>query len=595
MEQDNPRENPRNSDHQQHNHSSTSQGHDSAHQGSQGNHGKDPRKGEPLKGIRKHFDIHAPVFWPATILLALFITVTIVVGEPMERVFDNIQNWISGRFGLFLVLVVNFYLFITLYFAFSPFGKIRLGGKNAVPEFSRGAWFSMLFSAGMGIGILFWSVAEPIFHFTEPPVATGSAQAAAQEAMKTTFLHWGLHAWAIYTLVGLALAFFSFNRKMPLAFRSVFYPLLGEKVYRWPGDVIDVLAVLATLFGLATSLGLGVKQVSAGLSHLFNSPDTLTTRVILIAAITGAATISVVLGLDRGVKKLSEMNINLGAILLVFLLVIGPTLFILDSYTQNLGNYLNDFFQKSFWTESYQTDNWQNDWTIFYWSWWISWSPFVGMFIARISRGRTVQEYVLSVLIVPTLLTFFWITAFGGSALYLEFQQAAGIAAEIKQNVATSIYQLFEQFPLAEVTNFAAVVLVISFFVTSSDSGSLVVDAFTSGGKLRSPVTQRVFWASMEGLVAAILLVGGGLKALQTAAITTGLPFAVILIIMGVSLRKGLKKEYEKEELRRKARERESYKELVQDLIERDEKDGTYKDREDTSKDSGKNDREQES
>src|SRR6056297_2708394 len=337
--------------------------------------------------IKRLFDIHGPVFWPTAILLVIFISITIIVGEPMEKVFDGIQNWISTNFGWFLVLVVNFFLFFILFIAFTKYGKIKLGGKNAVPEFSRGAWFAMLFSAGMGIGILFWSVAEPIFHFTSPPVGEGQTTEAAKEAMRTTFLHWGLHAWAIYTLVGLALAFFSFNRNMPLAFRSVFYPLLGEKVYGWPGDLIDVLAVLATLFGLATSLGLGVKQVSAGLSHLFNSPDTLNMRVILIVAITGAATISVVLGLDRGVKKLSEMNINLGAILLAFLLILGPTLFILDSYAQNLGNYLNDFFRVSFWTESYQGTNWQNDWTIFYWSWWISWSPFVGMFIARISRG----------------------------------------------------------------------------------------------------------------------------------------------------------------------------------------------------------------
>jgi len=521
------------------------------------------------RGIKRHFDIHAPVFWPATVLLVVFIAVTLIVGDPMDRVFENIQNWISSNFGWFLVLVVNFYLFLALYFAFTNLGQIRLGGRNAVPEFSRGAWFSMLFSAGMGIGILFWSVAEPIYHFTDPPVGEGETIAAAQEAMRTTFLHWGLHAWGIYTLVGLALAFFSFNREMPLAFRSVFYPILGEKVYQWPGDVIDVLAVLATLFGLATSLGLGVKQVSAGLAHLFDSPDTLNTRIILIIAITGAATISVVSGLNKGVKKLSEMNINLGAVLLVFILILGPTIYILDTYAQNLGNYLNQFFEKSFWTEGYERTNWQNQWTIFYWSWWISWSPFVGMFIARISRGRTVKEYVLSVLIVPTLLTFFWITAFGGSALWLELEGVTGIAGQIKENVATSIYQLFENFPLSVVTNFAAIVLVISFFVTSSDSGSLVVDAFTSGGKLRSPVTQRVFWASMEGLVAAILLVGGGLKALQTAAITTGLPFAIILIIMGISLRKGLRQEREKEELRKKAKERESYKELVQDLIDR--------------------------
>ena len=530
------------------------------------------------KGIKKYFDIHGPVFWPASILLAIFIGITLIVGDPMEKVFTNTQNWISDNFGWFLVLIVNFYLFFTIYFAFSKFGKIRLGGKDAVPEFSRKSWFAMLFSAGMGIGILFWSVAEPIFHFTEPPLGEADTIAAAQEAMKTTFLHWGLHAWAIYTLVGLALAFFSFNRDMPLAFRSIFYPLLGEKVYKWQGDVIDVLAVLATLFGLATSLGLGVKQVSAGLNHLFSSPDTISTQVWLIIAITAAATLSVVSGLDRGVKKLSELNINMGAILLVFILIAGPTIFILDSYTQNIGNYINDFFQISFWTESYQQSTWQNQWTIFYWSWWISWSPFVGMFIARISRGRTVKEYVLSVLIVPTLLTFLWITAFGGSAIFMELQDIAHISGDIKQNVATSIFQLFENLPLSLIINIIAVILIISFFVTSSDSGSLVVDAFTSGGKLKSPVGQRIFWATMEGAIAAILLVGGGLKALQTAAITTGLPFAIILIIMAFSLRKGLQKENEKEELRIKAKERESYKELVQNLLsKRKESEGTDK------------------
>jgi choline/glycine/proline betaine transport protein len=522
-------------------------------------------KKSPL--IKKLFDIHGPVFWPTAILLVIFISITIIVGEPMEKVFNGIQNWISTNFGWFLVLVVNFFLFFILFIAFTKYGKIKLGGKNAVPEFSRGAWFAMLFSAGMGIGILFWSVAEPIFHFTSPPVGEGQTTEAAKEAMRTTFLHWGLHAWAIYSLVGLALAFFSFNRNMPLAIRSVFYPMLGDKVYRWPGDVIDVLAVLATLFGLATSLGLGVKQVSAGLGHLFNINDSLQTQVILIIAITLAATASVVSGLDQGVKKLSQLNINIGAVLLAFIIIIGPTIFILDSFTQNIGNYVSHFFEKSFWTETYKQSDWQNQWTIFYWSWWISWSPFVGMFIARISKGRSVKEYVLSVLIVPTILTFLWISAFGGSAMFLELKGVGGVAESVKENVATAIYQLFENFPLSQVTNFAAIVLVISFFVTSSDSGSLVVDAFTSGGKLKSPVGQRVFWALMEGTVAAILLVGGGLNALQTAAITTGLPFAIILIIMAFSLRKGLQKEHEKEELREKAKERESYKELIMKLV----------------------------
>jgi choline/glycine/proline betaine transport protein len=252
----------------------------------------------------RFFDIHPPVFWPTLILLIIFITAVLLIGEPAERLFSDVQDWISTYFGWLLVLVINVLLFAVLYFAFSRTGTIRLGGRNAVPDFNRGAWFAMLFSAGMGIGILFWGVAEPLFHFSDPPVSAAGGQAAAQEAMGITFLHWGLHAWGVYALVGLALAFFSFNRDMPLAFRSVFYPIFGDRVNRWPGDVIDVLAVLATLFGLATSLGFGVKQVSAGLAHLFGIPDVLTTRIILIAGITGAAATSVVLGLDRGVKRL---------------------------------------------------------------------------------------------------------------------------------------------------------------------------------------------------------------------------------------------------------------------------------------------------
>ncbi|MDZ7833652.1 MAG: BCCT family transporter [Desulfobacterales bacterium] len=521
---------------------------------------------QPVSSHR-YFDIHPPVFWPAAILTALFIAVTLLVGEPMETVFSAMQSFISNNFSWFFVITVNLYLFIMIFIAFSRLGSIRLGGKNAVPDFSRFSWFSMLFSAGMGIGILFWSVAEPIYHFMEPPYGGGSAIDAAKIAMKTTFLHWGLHPWGIYALVGMALAFFAFNRKLPLAIRSVFYPLLGDRVYGIWGDVIDVLAVLATLFGLATSLGFGVQQVNAGLNHLFGIPDNTGIQVVLVAVITFAATLSVVSGIDKGVKRLSQMNINLGAILLVFLLLLGPSVLILDSFVQNLGVYLGDFFNTSFWTESYRDSNWQNSWTVFYWAWWISWSPFVGMFIARISKGRTVREFVLSVLIIPSLLTFLWITAFGGSAIYIEMENMGSIAGPVKENVAVAIYYLLEQFPFSQITNFAAIVLVISFFVTSSDSGSLVVDAFTSGGKLNSPVGQRVFWATMEGAVAAVLLIGGGLSALQTASITTGLPFAVLLLIMGYSLWKGLNNEYEAEQLRARTVERESYQELIHRLL----------------------------
>lgn len=517
----------------------------------------------------KYFDIHPPVFWPAAILLFIFIAATLLVGKPMEGAFSSVQATISNNFGWFLVISVNFYLVIMLYIALSRYGGIRLGGRNAVPEFSRTAWFAMLFSAGMGIGILFWSVAEPIYHFTDPPLVQSGGADAAIQAMKVTFLHWGFHPWAIYALMGMCLAFFAFNRGLPLAIRSVFHPVLGDRIHGFWGDFIDVLAVLATLFGLATSLGFGVQQVNAGLHHLFGVPENIYIQVFLVAAITAIATISVVSGLDHGVKRLSELNLNLAAVLLVFIIIAGPTLFILDTFVQNTGFYLDDFLEISFWTEGYRKSQWQNQWTIFYWSWWISWSPFVGMFIARISRGRTLREFVLSVLIVPSLLTFLWITAFGGSALLLELQGPGGIAEAVRQNVAISIYALIQHYPLAVLANFAAVVLVISFFVTSSDSGSLVVDAFTSGGKLNSPVGQRIFWAAMEGAVAAVLLVGGGLGALQTASITTGLPFAAVLILMAFNLKKGLEKEYESEQLREKAVEREDYEQLIKELIDR--------------------------
>src|SRR6056297_1146080 len=522
-------------------------------------------------GKNRLFDIHPPVFWPAAILAVAFIAVTLLVGEPMEKVFSTIQLVISDNFGWFLVISVNLYLFAMLFIAFSKYGDIRLGGNNAVPDFSRLSWFSMLFSAGMGIGILFWSVAEPICHFSEPPYGGASALDAARIAMKTTFLHWGLHPWGVYALVGMALAFFAFNRGLPLAIRSVFYPLMGDRIQGTWGDVIDVLAVLATLFGLATSLGFGVQQINAGLHHLFAIPDSTAMQVFLVAAITLAATLSVVSGIDHGVKRLSQLNLNLGALLLMFILILGPTVLIMDAFVQHTGIYMQEFFDISFWTESYRDSSWQNSWTVFYWAWWISWSPFVGMFIARISRGRTVREFVLSVLIIPTLLTFLWISAFGGAALFVEMENAGTIVGPVKENVAVAIYFLLEQFPLSAVSNFAAVVLVISFFITSSDSGSLVVDAFTSGGKLNSPVGQRVFWASMEGAVAAVLLIGGGLSALQTASITTGLPFALLLLIMGYSLWKGLKEEYETEELRAKTVERESYEDLIQRLLNQKE------------------------
>ncbi|WKN32219.1 BCCT family transporter [Porifericola rhodea] len=521
------------------------------------------------KGINKYFDIHAPVFWPAAIITVLFITVTLIVGDPMEEVFTSIQTGISDYAGWFFIICVNVFLFFVLYLAFSKTGSIRFGGQDAEPEFSTLAWFSMLFSAGMGIGILFWSVAEPMYHFQSPPYGEGGTVEAAKVAMNMTFLHWGLHAWGIYALVGAALAFFAFNKKMPLTIRSVFYPLLGERVHGPIGNIIDVIAVVATLFGLATSLGFGVQQVNAGLDYLFGIEVSVMTQVILIIAITLAATASVVLGIDKGVRVLSELNIRIAGLFLIFMIILGPTIYIFDGFVQNTGNYLQSILRLGFWTENYQQTEWQNSWTVFYWAWWISWSPFVGMFIARISRGRTVKEFVLGVLIIPSLLTFLWLSAFGGSGLYVELEGIANISDSVQENVATALFVLMEQFPGSFVTSLVGVVLVIFFFVTSSDSGSLVVDSITSGGKLDAPVGQRVFWANAEGAVAAVLLLGGGLSALQTAAITTGLPFAFVLLIMCYSLYKGLHQEYREEIKLVKEKDKKAYENVIRNLIKK--------------------------
>ncbi|NBD18647.1 MAG: BCCT family transporter [Cyanobacteria bacterium] len=496
------------------------------------------------------FDLHPQVAPISGGLVLLFIVLTLVFKEQASSVFNATLNSIATYGGWFYILAANIFLGVILIFAFSKFGRIRLGGQDAKPEFSTFAWFAMLLSAGMGIGLMFWSVGEPMFHFTSPPPIFGSAAGtpdAAETAMTLTFYHWGLHPWGLYALVGLGLAFFAFNRGLPLTMRSVFYPLLGERIYEWPGHVIDILAVVADLFGLATSLGLGVQQVAAGLSFLIPAiNEGVITQVTLIAIITSFATLSVVAGLDGGVRRLSEWNLYLAATFMVFVLVLGPTLFIFDTFVQNIGNYVARFPMLSFWTESFasgEESTWQNSWTVFYWGWWISWSPFVGMFIARVSRGRTIREFVMGVLIAPTLLSFLWLSTMGGAALNLQLTNAANIAGAVQENVATAMFVMLDNFPLTALSSIVGILLVTIFFVTSSDSGSLVVDNLTSGGKLDSPVPQRVFWAVMEGVVAAVLLLGGGLTALQTAAIATGLPFAIVLLVMCYSLNRGLSQE----------------------------------------------------
>lgn len=492
--------------------------------------------------VKWGFDLHPQVTgWSAGFLI-VFLSLTLIFADQAEVFFQDSLDFIGDTFGWFYILAANIFVIAVFYFAFSRYGKIRLGGQHARPEFTNFAWYAMLISAGMGIGLMFWSVAEPIYHYQTPPPffgAVGETPEAAEAAMVTTFFHWGIHPWSIYALVSLALAFFTFNRGLPLTMRSVFYPILKERIYGTWGNVIDTVAVIATLFGLASSLGFGVKQVSAGANFLFGSPDTTTFQVILIAAITGLATMSVVAGLDGGVKRVSQLNLNLGALFLAFVFIVGPTLFILGTFIESTGQYLQALPSLSFWTESLAGSDWQPGWTVFYWGWWISWAPFVGMFIARISKGRTIREFVIGVVVMPSLLTFFWMSTFGGSALKTQIDGTRDVASAVNSNVATALFDLLEAFPLTFVTSLVGIILVVSFFVTSSDSGSLVVDHLTSGGKLESPVPQRVFWAIMEGAVASILLLGGGLLALQSAAVASGLLFACVLLVAIYSMKTG--------------------------------------------------------
>lgn len=493
------------------------------------------------------FDIHPHVTLVSTSILFIFVLLTLMFQDSSSAFFKSALAVITVSSGWFLILVVNIFILAAFFFAFSNFGKIRIGGTDAQPEFTTAAWFSMLLSAGMGIGLMFWSVGEPMYHYASPsPMFDGvspQTPQAAQAAMGITYFHWGLHPWAIYAIVGLGLAFFSYNRGLPLTIRSLFYPLLGDRIYGFWGNLIDIMSVLATMIGLATSLGLGVKQVNAGLHFLFDIDISTTTQVILITVITGIATLSVMSGLDKGVKRLSQGNMILAALFMLFLLAVGPTVYILSGATQNLGYYFYIFPEISLWTETFRDTNWQGSWTVFYWAWWISWSPFVGMFIARISKGRTVREFILGVILIPTLLSFAWMSVFGGAALSLQSHGMSGILSAVKEDVATALFVMLQHFPFSQLLSLIAIILVTVFFVTSSDSGSLVVDHLTSGGKLDSPTPQRVFWAIMEGVVAAVLLMGGGLTTLQTASVCTGLPFAVILLIAVYSLYIGFSEE----------------------------------------------------
>jgi len=512
-------------------------------------------------------EVNGPVFFTSSIFIIVSIALTLIFKKEAETFFADLQTSVAENADWFFILAINLFLVFLVYLAVGKFGKMRIGGQNAKPEFKKLSWFAMLFSAGMGIGLLFFSVGEPVMHFNSPPTAEAGTVAAAKEAMNFTFLHWGFHAWGVYALVGLSLSYFTYTRGLPLTIRSIFYPFLGDRIYGKIGDIIDIFAVLATLFGLATSLGFGVQQIASGLNHVFGLADGITTQIIIIAIITMIATASVVLGVDKGVKVLSEWNMRIAVVLLILALILGPTIFIFRSFVENTGSYLFNFLDIATWSETYSNSSWQNDWTVFYWGWWIGWSPFVGMFIARISKGRTIREFILGVLLVPSLVTFFWMSAFGSVAIDDIMSGNDVLTKAVDNDIATALFVFFQDYPLAMVINVVAVLLIAGFFITSSDSGSLVIDSLTSGGKIDAPVGQRIFWAVTEGTVAAVLLIGGGLQALQTATIVTGLPFALILIVMCYSLHKGLREDLKKMEEKKSEQQMENYEEIVSEIV----------------------------
>ncbi|SDJ20660.1 BCCT family transporter [Lutimaribacter saemankumensis] len=500
-------------------------------------------------------DIHNPVFLVSGLVIIAFVFYTLALPEQAGAAFSWMFSAVTKGFDWFFLGAANIFVLFCLLLIVLPVGSVRLGGADATPDYSYVGWFAMLFAAGMGIGLMFYGVSEPMSHFGSSMggtavengvrtdwaplgAAAGNEQEAVRLAFAATIFHWGLHPWAIYAVVALALALFSYNKGLPLTIRSAFYPIFGDAVWGWVGHVIDILAVFATLFGLATSLGFGATQANAGLNELFGIPVGPTTEVVLISGITAIALISVVRGLDGGVKVLSEINMGLAALLLLFVLLAGPTIAILTGFVEYLGAYLQ--YLPALSNPIGREDvNFSQGWTSFYWAWWISWSPFVGMFIARVSRGRTVREFIICVLLIPSLVCVLWMSVFGGVAI----QQVIldGYTAAQEAPLELKLFKMLDQLPLTQITSLIGIVLVIVFFVTSSDSGSLVIDTITAGGKVDAPVPQRVFWCIFEGAVAIVLLLSaGGLSSLQSMVISTGLPFTLVLLVMCWAIWKGL-------------------------------------------------------
>lgn len=485
--------------------------------------------------------INPPVFFGSAILIVLLLSYTVLYPQDASRRFARLQSGIMDNASWFYVMAVALIFLCVTFLGLSRYGDIKLGPDHAQPSYSFASWFAMLFSVGMGIGLMFFGVAEPVMHFQSPPLGEPGTVEAAKEAMKLTFFHWGLHAWAIYAMVALILAFFGYRHHLPLTLRSALYPIIGERIYGVIGDNIDIFAILGTIFGVATALGYGVLQVNSGLNYLFGVEVSIKVQAMLIIAIMILTTVSIAAGLDRGIRRLSEANLLLALMLLIMVVLLGPTVLLLQMLIQNTGGYLSDIVGKTFNLYAYEPTDWLGGWTLFYWAWWLSWSPFVGLFIARISRGRTIREFVTGVLFVPTGLTLVWLTAFGNTAInMITHQGVTDLGKTVAGNIPVALFHFLEYFPFSNLLSLIAMAMVVIFFITSADSSAVVVDMLACGGNSKTPTWQRVFWSALTGVVALVMLLVGGLRALQTITIATALPFSVILLISAYGLLKAL-------------------------------------------------------
>ncbi len=484
------------------------------------------------------------VFFGSSITILVLLSFTLLVPEYADAIFSFTQTQITRLGGWFYVLAVAVILALVIYLSVSSYGEIKLGPEHSEPDYSLVSWISMLFAAGMGIGLMFFGVAEPVMHFSSPPTADIGSVDAIREAMKITFFHWGFHAWAIYAIVGLILAYFCYRKQLPLTLRSALHPLIGERIYSWPGHVVDIFAVVGTVFGVATSLGLGAAQVNAGLAYLFDLDVSKLNQLVIMLVITAFASVSVATGLNKGIKILSETNMILAVALLMLVFVLGPSVFLIQAYVQNFGAYISDIVANTFNLFAYDKKDWLGGWTIFYWGWWLAWAPFVGLFIARISRGRTIREFMLGVLLVPTAFTLLWMTIFGNSAIHLIVEQGvSSISSMIDTTPSVGLFVFLENFPMPNILIGLSIIMIVIFFVTSCDSGAMVIDMLCSNGNDSTPVRQRLFWAASVGIVGGVLSLVGGLEALQTMTIVSALPFTIVLLAACIGLMKALKLE----------------------------------------------------